>query len=90
MGLVKDDRFDEETVKVDKWGDLDTSGTDLEIAYGIEEYYDSKLIGIGPEGMKEDETLSEFKGRIVTELKKLGVEVSKEDLSWYVDGGYDG
>jgi len=90
LGLVKDERFDDENVKTSQWGDLDLSGTDLATAYGIEEYYGQTLVGIHPWAMKEDETLSEFKKRIVSELASIGVEVNESEIEWHVDGGFDG
>jgi hypothetical protein len=40
--------------------------------------------------MKDDETLSQFKDRIVEEASKLGITVDKNKIDWYIDGGYNG
>lgn len=88
MGLVTDDRFD--NVKLDDWDEPDLTGTDLSFADGIEEYYDETLIGMSPRSMKENETLSEFKDRIIKDFEKIGVTISKSELDWHVDGGREG
>ena len=51
---------------------------------------DLRLIGYNPSKMKEDETLSQFKDRIVAEAAKLGIVVDKNKIDWYTDGGYNG
>lgn len=56
----------------------------------ISEYDDSRYIGAWPDSMKNDETLLQFKERIIEELKKFGIERKVEDLGWITDGGYNG
>ena len=62
----------------------------LTIQYGIEEYYEGLLAGAYPGAMKDDETLKEFKQRIVADFKKYDIEVEMNDLEWHTDGGYEG
>lgn len=66
------------------------SNTELYREYGISNYDGQTLIGMGPEKMKNDETLLQFKQRIVDEFKKQNVDVKVEDLDWHIDGGYGG
>lgn len=47
-------------------------------------------IGYAPEKMKDNETLSEFKDRIVSEASALGISIDRQHISWYTDGGYNG
>lgn len=61
----------------------------LETQSGIsneDQYY----IGYCPEKMKDDETLSQFKDRIVLEASNLGISIEKKNLCWITDGGYNG
>ena len=64
--------------------------TELETVWGIYDYQDQQLIGMGPSQMKDDETLLQFKQRIVDEFKKCEININVDDLSWHIDGGYDG
>ena len=57
---------------------------------GIYDYYGKIIFGARPNEMNDDETLMEFKTRIVEEMKKCGLEITIEDLRWIKDGGYDG
>jgi len=63
--------------------------SELDIAYGIEEYYEETFVGFFPEQMKGDETLNHFKQRIVDQLKTQNIDVTIEDICWYTDGGRD-
>lgn len=65
------------------------TSTTLDAQSGIS-YEDVYYLGYNPEKMREDETLSQFKDRIVTEAAKLGITVEKKKLSWITDGGYNG
>lgn len=62
----------------------------LSIKRGIEEYYEHKLAGAYPSQMKDDETLKEFKQRILDEFKRYDIEVEMDDLKWHTDGGFCG
>ena len=57
---------------------------------GIYNYYGETIIGAVPQRMIEDETLLQFKQRICDDLKKIGINVTTNDLKWFIDGGYDG
>jgi len=86
LGIV---RGDKNQISEDVAETLD-SGEGLERMYGISDYYEQQLLGMSPSQMKDDETLLQFKQRIVDEFKKYNVTVSVEDLDWHTDGGYDG
>ena len=60
--------------------------------YGIETYCESSFLGAYPEQMKDDETLAQFKERIIADINVNfpDASVSAKDLEWYTDGGYDG
>lgn len=51
---------------------------------------DLHLIGYPPSKMRDDETLGQFKDRIVAEAAKLGITIDKSKIDWYIDGGYNG
>lgn len=51
-----------------------------------DEYY----LGYNPGKMKDDETLSQFKDRIVNAASKVGITIKKEEIDWITDGGYNG
>ena len=72
----------------DRYNEIDS--TELSEAYAIDEYDEAQYLGMTPHMMKDDETLLQFKQRIVDELKKLNVEVDVSDLFWEVQGGYNG
>lgn len=51
---------------------------------------DQYIIGFYPGKMKDDETLGQFKDRIVSEAARVGITVDKNKIDWYIDGGYNG
>lgn len=58
---------------------------------GISEYSEEDVfIGYSPDWQKDEETLKEFKTKIVEELNAYGLPVKIEDIQLYNDGGYDG
>jgi hypothetical protein len=66
------------------------ANSDLDYEYAVEGY-DAQYIGMSPYQMKDDETLLQFKQRIVDEFKnKLDLTIEVTDLDWEVQGGYDG
>lgn len=76
----------------DKVSDLpykERTSTTLDAQSGIS-YEDVYYLGYSPEKMGEEETLSQFKDRIVSEAAKLGIIIEKKNLSWITDGGYNG
>jgi hypothetical protein len=81
LGIVCPDDYD---MKKYRCGDLLTEES------GIYDYYDEIILGARPDKMKDNETLLEFKTRIVKEMKKCGLKVDVKDLGWIKDGGYDG
>ncbi len=52
-----------------------------------EDFY---FIGYCPDKMRDDETLSQFKDRIITEASKIGITIDKNQIDWYIDGGHNG
>ena len=56
----------------------------------ISEGDDTCYIGAWPESMRDDETLLQFKERIIEELKKFNITREVKDLGWITDGGYNG
>jgi hypothetical protein len=62
----------------------------LDVESAINDYDDSKYIGLNPSKMKDDETLGQFKDRIVSEAAKLGIIINKDEIDWITDGGYNG
>ena len=63
--------------------------TDLENENSIE-WDGDQYLGMSPAQMKDDETLLQFKQRIVDELKKLNITAEVSDLFWEIQGGYNG
>jgi hypothetical protein len=63
--------------------------TTLDTETGIS-HDDVYYIGYNPDKMGEDETLGQFKDRIVTEAARIGISIEKKDLTWITDGGYNG
>ena len=62
---------------------------DLDIHYGIEDFYEEYCIGMDYERMKSDETRKDFEGRIAKQLSDMcGKEINKVDC--LVDGGREG
>lgn len=53
-------------------------------------YEGSYYLGYYPSQMREDETLGQFKDRIVAKAAEIGLSVDKKDLDWHTDGGYNG
>ena len=64
--------------------------TELELEYACNEWDDSITVGLPPYKMQEDETLRQFKERVVTELKKIDADDWVKEISWHTDGGYNG
>ena len=73
-------------------GYVDTDDLDDITSYtGIDNYSEEDLIvGAAPNRMRDDETLLDFKKRILEQLHQLGFKDTKlEDLDWHIDGGMD-
>jgi hypothetical protein len=83
IGIVLDDNMDGGTAE-----QLE-SNTELSLVYGVSNYYEQKLMGLYPSEMKDDETLLQFKQRIVDEFKKQNIDINTTDIDWHIDGGYD-
>ena len=52
--------------------------------------YDEVYIGLYPESMKDEETLLNFKERIIRQLAVKDAQYKDVTLSWITDGGYNG
>jgi len=91
LGIVLPEDFNEGKIdEIDNWNWKNKDDrTDLVVQRGIEEFYDAKLLGMIPDKMKNDETLMEFKKRIVKEAERFNVEIDEKALSWCTDGGCD-
>jgi hypothetical protein len=63
----------------------ETLNTETSISYEGQYY-----LGYDPSKMKDDETLSQFKDRIVEAANKLGITINKNEIGWITDGGYNG
>ena len=53
-------------------------------------YEGEHYAGAMPEKMKDDDTLAQFKQRIVDELKAANIAATTSELDWITDGGYNG
>lgn len=81
---IKGDKYN---LDVDK---LDLNGVNLDHEYAINEYDDSQYMGLNPNKLGENETLAQFRQRIVDEFAKINVVIDPKDLSWITEGGYNG
>ena len=71
--------------------DFDDEPEGLYQMRGISDYNEEDSItGLRPDSIKEDETISAAKDRIVKLFKEARHEVKKEEIDWHIDGGYDG
>ena len=59
--------------------------SELSIETGMSD--DSIYVGLSPNRMKDEDTLAEFKKRIISQLS---AKFKDADLFWIIDGGYDG
>lgn len=62
----------------------------LDFEYACNDGDDFVYLGLKPEKMNNEETLLQFKQRIVDEFAKDGYVTTVEKLSWHTDGGYNG
>lgn len=83
MGMVVDSdvaiRFDEMCYSVE-----------LRSFYGIDTFYNETLLGLEVSAMKEEETLAQFKQRVLADLQKIDNTITINQIHWCVDGGYNG
>jgi len=71
----------------EKIGDSDSTKLKTESSISVEDVY---YAGAHPEDMKDDETLSQFKQRIVSGFEAENIPSTVSELSWHTDGGYNG
>jgi hypothetical protein len=92
--LSKEQQEKSGVLRKDKWGDYHLHIEDnvsLDYCDGLGDIYEDNMsIGIQPTGMKDQETVLEFKQRVFEELKKLNLDIAFMDLKWITDGGYEG
>jgi hypothetical protein len=69
---------------------IENSKSNLDYEWACNSYDDTFTVGFSPDKMKDDETLLQFKQRIIDEFKKEGFDYTPDDLDWIIDGGYDG
>ena len=53
-------------------------------------YEGEHYAGACPDSMKDEETLAQFKDRIVAELNAAKIPSTSSELDWITDGGYNG
>ena len=92
LGVVVGEKVTDEVyekVEDASWG-ANKVETCIKGVRGISDYYEQNLIGASPDAMNDDETLAQFKARVVAELQKFGAtDVTITDLDWHTDGGRD-
>ena len=79
-------------VDYNEYGYVDTYDLpDIISNTGLDNYScDDLIIGAPPDRMRDDETLLDFKKRILKQLRQAGFKDTKiEDLAWHIDGGND-
>lgn len=72
-------------------GYIDVEDCDILITHESLDNYseDTIIIGAPITSMRDDETLAEFKARIIKEIHSVGFkDVTIEDLEWYIDCGH--
>ena len=80
-------------VNYNEYGDVDIDNVEGITSYTGIDYYSEEdlIIGASPRTMRNDETLMDFKKRILEQLRQLGFKDTKlDDLEWHIDGGYEG
>ena len=60
---------------------------EITVENGIAQYYDDKVIGLDVEKMNDNETLLDFKNRVLNFFKNKNLNIDIEDINWRVDGG---
>jgi len=78
--------------KDDERREILESTDDLKDHYGISVFYEEIVYGLDVCDMKEDETLKDFKNRVLELINKNLPDDKKfsiSDISWKVDGGAD-
>ena len=76
----------------DNYNELEEKFKDsgLKVRYGISDYADDILVGKDIYDMKDEETLSEFKERILKKLREYyDKDISISEIDIFVDGGMD-
>ena len=63
----------------------------VEWEQGLEDWGDNQIfLGLSPRNMKDDETLKQFKQRIIEALEKNNLKFNKKDIKWHEDAGMPG
>lgn len=75
------DQGQKEDAKRNEW-DIEREVFGYEGLRGGNDYYDSKIFGLGVDEMLEDETVSEFRKRVFSKVKHS--KISLEDIQWRV------
>jgi hypothetical protein len=78
-------------IKIDEntYYKIEGANTNIDTERSIS-YTDGYFVGYLPGRMLEDETLGQFKDRMIAEFKKINIDVDKKEIDWYKDGGYNG
>ena len=83
-----ENEFYEEWNSYDIISEIEKKFPDLDIHYGIDDFYDEYCIGMDYGRMKPDETRKDFEERIAKQLSDMyGKEINEVDC--LVDGGRD-
>lgn len=80
-------------IVVDNEPEFDTWGENAEKSItwdsGIEDYAEQYVVGLEPWKMNDDETLLDFKKRILASVKKYYPDTEVEEIDFHMDAGYD-
>ena len=52
------------------------------------EYRSGYFVGLSAQNIDEDETLKQFKNRVLENMKKVGIDVEYENLEWIEEAYY--
>ena len=81
--------FENDETDMEEYLGINWRTDEIEVVSGLDEYYDDRVVGLPAKAMKDDETLLDFKKRVVEFFKNKGLNVDVEDIDWRIDGGHD-
>jgi len=68
---------------------LDKKCSEVDLEYAFWGDGETVFFGLSPTSMQEDETLKEFKLKILAGLKKLGFDITYEDIYFIDESSYN-
>lgn len=84
VGIITEDSIDTIEKKL-----LSCDWKELRWTSGISDYYEQHIVGLSIENMEEEETLKQFKTRVLNSLNKNGYpDIKYEDVDIFIDGGF--